>query len=78
MISLIVEFLILTENFELLFADLRMIVEEHLGSRELFIESLVPFIRKHKVKMIPKEALLQLISYFEEHKQNGLAETMLI
>lgn len=78
MVGLIIEFLVLTDNFEMLFSDLKDIVERLLKSKDVFIEALVPFIRKHKVKIIPMKILQDLITYFIEKGHTELAEVMLI
>ncbi|KAL4507236.1 hypothetical protein ABPG72_002029 [Tetrahymena utriculariae] len=78
MIGLIVEFLVLTENYEFLFNELKLITEEHFKCSNLFIECLVPFLRKYKIKYIPVSYLNFLIDYFEQRNQISLIEKMIL
>lgn len=68
MVGLVMEFAILTESFEILFGEIEIIIEEHLKSTTIFMECLIPFIRRYKIKYITHSMLSRLIDFLEVNK----------
>ncbi len=78
MLIVVMEFLITTENEDLLFQEIMESTRIYLGSISLFMISLEPFIYDKKLKIVPDRQLTEIIDFYKDKNDLGTIEKLIL
>ena len=76
-VDTVIDFLISTENFEYLFTAIPEALDI-FNIKELFLDSIEPFILRGRVKSLPNEAFKEIVRFFTEKKKIDTLQYLVI